>query len=53
MKATWVGPGGYELPDKTPLVPGETVVDISEGEANASDNWEPVKAAPKPAKGDE
>lgn len=32
------------LTDGTQLVPGETVVQISEGEATDSDNWQPVNA---------
>lgn len=43
IDATWVGPSGYELSDGTPLEPGVTVVQISEGEATASDNWQPVE----------
>lgn len=42
IDATWVGPGGHVLPDGTDLVPGVTVVQITKGEANESDNWEPV-----------
>lgn len=49
IKARWVGPGEVSLPDGTHLVPGETVYEISEGEARESDNWQPVVAEkPKP-----
>lgn len=47
VKALWVA--GYEasLPDGTVLVPNETVVELSAGEADQSDNWA-VQSAPKP-----
>jgi hypothetical protein len=45
VEAVWVGPSGYTLPDGTGLVPGETVAKLSEGEAMASANWEPVAKA--------
>lgn len=54
--ALWVGTPS-ELADKTPLIPGVTVVAIPAGEAEASDNWQPVeKGRPKPkadAEGDD
>jgi hypothetical protein len=42
VEARWVGTSEAELPDKRLLVPGETVVEIPEPEAIASDNWEVV-----------
>lgn len=39
-KALWIGPYEADLPDGTHLVPGETVVEVSAGEAEASDHWE-------------
>lgn len=39
VKAKWVGPYEAELPDKTVLVPHETVVELPAGEAEASENW--------------
>lgn len=47
-KALWVGDGGNHLGDGTELVPHETIVAITHGEAEASDNWEPIKGAGKP-----
>lgn len=46
--ATWVGPSGYQLSDGTVLEYGETLCEIPEGEARASDNWH--YEAPKPTK---
>lgn len=47
--------GGYEaeLPDRTVLVHGETVVEVPAGEARDSDNWQPVAGSPKPKVSDE
>lgn len=50
IDALWVGPGGQVLADGTDLEPGVTVVQISEGEAVESDNWQPVPV--KNSKGD-
>lgn len=47
VKARWVCPTESELVDGTVLVPGETVVEIPEGEAEASDNWEIVSGKRK------
>jgi hypothetical protein len=44
-KALWVGPYEGELPDKTVLIPGKTVVEILTDEAEGSDNWKPATAA--------
>ena len=52
VNAKWVGPYEAQLPDGTVLVPGETVVEIGEGEARASDNWQPT-GGPTPKKKDE
>lgn len=50
IDALWVGPGGHVLADGTDLIPGETVVQISEGEAVESDNWQPaVEVVPPPS----
>ena len=51
VKAKWVGPYEAELPDGTPLIPGETLVELGGDEAEASDNWEIVKG--RPTKSDE
>lgn len=52
IDATWVGPAGLALANGTLLVPGETVVSIPEGEAKASDHWQPVaEEAPTVAHG--
>lgn len=51
--ATWVGPYGYRLPDGTLLETGVTVCEISAGEAEASDYWQPIKAAAPKTKGDD
>lgn len=53
VKARWVGPYEADLPDGTHLVPGETVVEISAGEAEGSDNWEVQGQPKKTSKGDE
>lgn len=42
VKARWVGAFEAELPDGTVLVPHETVAEISAGEAQESDHWQPV-----------
>lgn len=53
VNARWVGPGTQVLPDGTELIPGETVIAISDGEATDSDNWEKVGGKPsKPEDGD-
>lgn len=41
IKAVWIGPAGHVLYDGTPLIPGETVVEIGAFEAS-SDHWQPV-----------
>lgn len=40
VPARWVGPGGLQLDNGVTLVPHETIVDIPQGEAVGSDNWE-------------
>lgn len=40
VNAKWVAGFQAELPDKTVLIPGETVVAIPESEAQDSENWE-------------
>lgn len=46
VDALWVGPYGYrKAPEGTLLETGITVCSIPEGEAHASDNWEPVQPA--------
>lgn len=42
VKARWAAPFEAQLPNGQVLVPGETVVDMPEPEAEASDNWEIV-----------
>jgi hypothetical protein len=42
VDARWVAPFQAELPDRTVLVPHETVVAIPEAEAEGSDNWKIV-----------
>jgi hypothetical protein len=44
VTARWVGPFQAELPDKTVLVPHETVVEVSAHEAVNSEYWQPVEA---------
>lgn len=44
VDATWRGPWGYVLPDGTALIPGETVKQVPEFQANDDDYWEPVKS---------
>lgn len=49
VKARWVGPYRAILETgltKIDLIPGETVVEIGAGEADQSDNWQPVELAP-------
>jgi hypothetical protein len=48
IKATWVGPSGYEAPGGVVLIPGETVMEITAGEAVESGHWEPVNERAKP-----
>jgi len=48
VDATWVAPFEAVLPDKTVLVPNESVVKVPAGEAEESDHWRPVKRARKP-----
>lgn len=48
VDARWVGVFEAALPDGTTLVPGETVVQIPEAEAKASDNWEVVSGSSRP-----
>ncbi len=48
VKARWVGTCESELPDRTVLISGETVVQIPEGEAIASENWEVVGGSGAP-----
>lgn len=40
--ARYVGEAGNALGDGTVLVPHETIVEVSKGEASLSDQWEPV-----------
>ncbi len=47
IDAQWIGPSGYRLPDGTALEHGVTVCKVSEGEAKASDNWQPVPTKKK------
>ena len=47
VKARWVGPFEADLPDGTHLVPGETGVEISAGEAELSDHWDVQGSAAK------
>jgi hypothetical protein len=49
VDALWVGTFEASLPDKTALVPGETVVKINAAEAKESDHWKVVTGSP-PAK---
>jgi hypothetical protein len=42
VDARWVASFEADLPDRTHLVPNETVVAIPQGEAEASDHWEIV-----------
>lgn len=49
VSARWVAPYVAQLLDGTVLVPGETVVEIPEGEARESDNWAPAKASKRAA----
>lgn len=49
VKALWVAGFHAELPNGTALIPGETVCQITEGEAAQSDNWQLVPAKTKPA----
>lgn len=51
VEAMWVGPPDYTLPNKQLLVPNETVVTISAGEAEASDNWRVVSGGTPKVKG--
>lgn len=53
VKALWVGPFEADLPDGTHLVPGETVVEVSAGEAAESDHWETQSQPKKTPKGDD
>lgn len=46
-RAKWVGPYEAVLADGTVLLPGETIIEISEGEAKESAHWEPVAATRK------
>lgn len=41
VEATWVGTYRARLEDGTELIPGETVVEISAGEAEESEHWRP------------
>lgn len=40
VQAKWVAGFEAQLSNGTILVPGETVVELSRGEAEGSDNWE-------------
>jgi hypothetical protein len=42
VDATWNGPWGYTLPDGTLLIPGETVRQVPQFQANDDPYWEPV-----------
>lgn len=42
VKAKWVAPYEASLPDGTLLIPGESVIELPEGEAQSSENWQPV-----------
>lgn len=44
VKAIWQGPFEAELPDRTVLVPGQTVVEIPREEAEGSDYWKVTEA---------
>lgn len=52
VRARWVAGFHAELPDKTPLIPGETVVNVSAVEAAESDHWHVEQPEPKPKKAD-
>lgn len=52
VDARWVAPFEGELPDKTVLVPNETVVKVGKDEAEASDYWEPVRKSTKKSEDD-
>jgi hypothetical protein len=41
-KALYVGEGGNCLSDGTPLIPGVTVCEVPQSEAEASELWQPV-----------
>lgn len=53
VDAKWVAPYEAQLPDGSTLIPGESVVKVPEGEAQSSDNWQPVGAAPVVKKGED
>lgn len=44
VKALWVGPFEAQVPDGTVLIPGETVYEVTAGEAEQSAYWQPLKA---------
>jgi hypothetical protein len=46
VNAKWVASYEAELSDGTRLIPGETIIELGKDEAEQSDNWQPVKAAP-------
>lgn len=50
VQATWIGPYVAETPQHGLLIPGETTVEISQGEAETSDHWM-VSGAQKPGAG--
>lgn len=41
-KAMYVGEAGNCLSDGTPLIPGETICEVPQAEAEASELWDPV-----------
>lgn len=48
VDAKWVAPFEAFLADGTALIPGESVVEISRGEAEQSTHWEVVSAGEGP-----
>ena len=53
VNARWVAPFEAQLPDGTPLIPGETVVPVPADEAKDSDHWEPTGGKPPQKDGDD
>ncbi len=47
VDARWVAPFEAVLPDRTTLVPHETVVKVPRDEAEESEHWEPVRRSKK------
>lgn len=49
IRAKWIGPYEAAMPNGVTLIPGETIIEISEGEAKQSAHWQPVSAPRKTA----